>query len=58
MITAIGEVLLPVGACLFVVSIMTYDPPSGYNMGTGDSKIPGLLFVVMGLVGLAMLVWP
>lgn len=34
---------------MLVVLLITHDPPSGYNMGTGDSWIP-VIICTAGLV--------
>jgi hypothetical protein len=46
-----GQMLIILGAVLFVGRVLTYDPPSGYNMGTGDSMFPAHLAMVMVAVG-------
>lgn len=50
----IGELLIGTGFVLLVLGIITFDPPSGYNMGTGDSYmfktgIP-ILIIILGAI--------
>lgn len=47
----IGYVTAACGAALAVALFVTHDPPSGYNMGTGDSWIPFWVSVTVAVLG-------
>lgn len=49
--TTLAEVIFLEAALFFFI---TYDPPSGYNMGTGDSKIPFFACLILGIICLIM----
>ncbi len=40
---------------LALVLLMAHDPPSGYNMGTGDSWGPFAICIVLVLVGVVFM---
>jgi hypothetical protein len=46
-----GTVILLLGVLWTAFCLINYDPPSGYNMGTGDSLVPLIIGVVLMLIG-------
>lgn len=51
----IAGLVAAIGFVITVFAVVSYDPPSGYNMGTGDSPVFVLFGIVVMVVGLLML---
>lgn len=57
LLSVLGWVLSACGGGLAGALFASHDPPSGYNMGTGDSWIPFWLAVCVGAFGVALVGW-
>lgn len=48
----VGTAMAGLGVFVFGILLITHDPPSGYNMGTGDSFVPMALAGAFGIIGI------
>jgi hypothetical protein len=50
----IGIIIAGFGGFGFGLLLVMHDPPSGYNMGTGDSFVPMIIAFIIMLVGIVL----